>query len=69
MGFLFWLLSLLLLRAGMCVCVLVCVVCFQVVNLDPVIEDDAELQKYSKVRRRGASVRVGGLSLTSYLSC
>lgn len=35
-----------------CVCVSVCVVvCFQVVNLDPVIEDDAELQKYSKVRR------------------
>lgn len=52
-----------------CVCVLVCVVCFQVVNLDPVIEDDAELQKYSKVRLRGASVHVGGLSLTSYLSC
>lgn len=25
------------------------VVCFQVVSLDPVIEDDAELQKYSKV--------------------
>ena len=29
----------------MCVCV-----CGQVVNLDPVIEDDAELQKSSKVR-------------------
>lgn len=33
-------------------CVTTCVVvCFQVVDLDPVIEDDAELQKYSKVRR------------------
>lgn len=52
-----------------CVCMLVCVVCFQVVNLDPVIEDDAELQKYSKVRLSEASVLVGGLSLTPYLSC
>lgn len=36
---------------GVCVYVTTCaVVCFQVVDLDPVIEDDAELQKYSKVR-------------------
>lgn len=53
-GFLFSLpCSLLLVCTGpVCVCQCVCVVvCFQVVNLDPVIEDDAELQKYSKVRR------------------